>query len=273
MTVTSIKVRGIADIDKTANIYCLTSGDRLGELLLQQTLMRYLKLHGGSPLCTEIYQRGLLGQVDMVIPNTSDAEARFEMFNKQPAGSLYQVLFTFGALLTFIQEILCWSIDPAVAMEAPLCTWDNKTCILTTPQDNQIDEILSDVCSLPFFQDVLVVTRAAEGSKLGRKKEHTVPKMCFKLGDNRSVQTIHGANNGKYAKTTEPGAEPGVGTQASAAEPATANQPVIELDQTNSSSSKDESDGERGNESSSRSSSLSASSDEDGQASQLAGSG
>jgi hypothetical protein len=30
MSVASVKVRGIADIDKTANICCLTSGDRLG---------------------------------------------------------------------------------------------------------------------------------------------------------------------------------------------------------------------------------------------------
>jgi hypothetical protein len=97
--------------------------------------------------------------------------------------------------------------------------------------------------------------------------------MCFKLGSNHSVQTIHGAHNGKYAKTTKPGAESGVGTQASAAAPATADQPVIELDQTNSSSSKDKSDGESGDESSSRSSSLLTSSDEDGQASQPAGSG
>ncbi len=117
------------------------------------------------------------------------------------------------------------------------------------------------------------MTCAAERSELGRKKEHTAPKMCFKLGGDCSVQTIHGANDGKYAKTTEPGAEPGVGTQASASKPATADQPVIELDQTDSSSSKDESDGESSDESSSRSSSLSTSSDEDGQASQPAGSG
>jgi hypothetical protein len=235
--------------------------------------MRYLKLHNGSPLCAEIHQQGLLGQVDMVIPNTSDAEACFEMFNKQPAGYLYHVLSTFGALLAFIQEILHRSMDPAVAMEAPLCTWDNKTGILTSPQDNQIDENLSDVSSLPFFQDVLAVIRVAEGSKLGQKKEHTAPEMCFKLGGDRSVQTIHGANNRNYTKTTKPGSERGIGTRASAAAPATADQPVIDLDQTNSSSCKDESDEESGDESSSKSSSLLTSSDEDGQASHPSGSG
>ncbi len=117
------------------------------------------------------------------------------------------------------------------------------------------------------------MTCAADGSKLGRKKEHTSLKMCFKLGGNCSIQTIHGANNGKYAKTTKPGTEPGFGTQASAATPATADQPVIEHDQTHSSSSKDESDGDSGDESSSRSSSSLTSSDEDGQASQPASSG
>jgi hypothetical protein len=197
MSVISDKVRGIANVDKTADFYCPTSGNKLGQLSLQQTLMRYLKLHHGSPLCAEIHQQGLLGQVDMVIPNTLAAEAQFEMFNKQPAGYLYHVLPTFGMPLTFIQDILCQSMDPAVVMEAPLCTWDNENGILMTPQDKQIDGILSDVGSLPFFQDVLAVACPAKGSKSGRKKDHTVPKICFKLGSNCSIHAIHGANNRK----------------------------------------------------------------------------
>jgi hypothetical protein len=229
MSVISVKVRSITNIDKTADVYCPTSGEKLGKLSLRQALMRYLKLQDGSPLCAEIHQQGLLGQVDMVIPNTADAEACFEMFKKQLAGYLYHALPTFGASLTFIQEILCRSMDPAVVMGAPQCTWDNETGILTTPQNNQVEGILSDVCSLPFFQEILAATRAAEVSKSGRKKEHTAPEMCFRLGGDCSVQTIHGANDGKYTKTTKPGAEPGFGTKASVATPATANQLVIEL--------------------------------------------
>ena len=201
MSVISVEVQGITDIDGKAAIYCPTLGEKLGELLLRQALMRYLKLHDGIPLCAEIHQQGLLGQVDIVITNTTvDAEAHFEMFNKQPAGYLYHVLPTFGASLTFIQEILRRSMDPAIVLEAPQCTSDNETGTLTTPQDNQIEGILSDVCALPFFQDVLAVTRAAEGSKLGRKKEHTAPETCFRLGGDCSIQTIHGANDGKYTK-------------------------------------------------------------------------
>ena len=134
MSVISVEVQGITDIDGKAAIYCPTLGEKLGELLLRQALMRYLKLHDGIPLCAEIHQQGLLGQVDIVITNTTvDAEAHFEMFNKQPAGYLYHVLPTFGASLTFIQEILRRSMDPAIVLEAPQCTLDNKTGILTTP--------------------------------------------------------------------------------------------------------------------------------------------
>ena len=163
-------------------------------------------------------------------------------------------------------------MDPAVAMDPPLCTWNNETGILTVPQDNQIDGILSDARSLPFFREVLVVTRAVEVSKSGKKNQHIAPEMCFKLGVNCRVQSIHRENNRKKAKTTEPGAAPGIGTQASAATPATADQLIIELDQTNDSFSKEESDKESDDESSSGSSSLLTSSDEDGQASQPAGS-
>ena len=94
MSVISVEMRDITDIDGKAAIYCPTLGEKLGKLSLRQTLMRYLKLHGGTPLCAEIHQQGLLGQVDMVIPNTVDAEACFEMFNKQPAGYLHHVLLT-----------------------------------------------------------------------------------------------------------------------------------------------------------------------------------
>ena len=41
MSVISVKVevRGIIDINRMTDIYCLTSGKKLGELLLRQTLM------------------------------------------------------------------------------------------------------------------------------------------------------------------------------------------------------------------------------------------
>jgi hypothetical protein len=113
--------------------------------------------------------------------------------------------------------------------EAPLCAYDPETKVLTTPQDAMQDCILSDVPSIPFFQDVLADKLMANATKKGKKKGHTTPKMCFQLGSACSVQTVHGANDGKYTNVTEPGLNLGSATQASPANPLNADQPVIKI--------------------------------------------
>jgi hypothetical protein len=168
-------------------------------------------------MVAELHQRGPQGPVDMVIPNSSEAEACFEMFNKQPVGYLYHVLPLFSAMGLFAKTILHWSMDPGLATEAPLCTNDEETQILTTPRDAQQESILSDICSLPFFKDIHAIKQVADANKKGRKKEHTTPKICIQIGSARSVQTVHGKNNGKYSKVTEQGIKLGTGALASTA--------------------------------------------------------
>jgi hypothetical protein len=71
MSVVSVEVRGIMDLDATAEVLCPESGNVLGYLSLQETLMKNLKLHGGNPMVAELHQCGPQGPVDMVIPNSS----------------------------------------------------------------------------------------------------------------------------------------------------------------------------------------------------------
>jgi hypothetical protein len=115
-----------------------------------------------------------------------------------------------------------------MAMAAPSATKTN-TKVLTTPQDAMQDGNLTDVCSPPFFQDVLANKQMADATKKGKKKGHTAPKMCFQLGSARSVQMVHGANDGKYTNVTKPGIDLGSATQAYAAKPSNANQLVIKI--------------------------------------------
>jgi hypothetical protein len=89
--------------------------------------------------------------------------------------------------------------------------------------------------------------------------------MCFQIGSTPSVQTVHGANDGKYTTVTEPGVELGAGNQTFAATKLNAKQPVVKIA---SSSDDDASSGEESEEGSDKSSSsdetsASASSDED----------
>ena len=70
----------------------------------------------------------------------------------------------------------------------------------------------------PFFQDVLAEKLAVDASKKS-KKAYTAPEMCFQLGSACSVQTVHGANEGKHDNVPEPGVKLRPGIMASAANP------------------------------------------------------
>jgi hypothetical protein len=127
LSVVSIEVSGIIDLDALADVPRPESGNILGQLSLQEILMKYLKLKNGNPMAAELHQRGPQGPVDMVIPNTSKVEVHFEMFNKQPAGYLYHVLPLFGATELFIKTILRQSINVGRATKAPRCEYNNDT--------------------------------------------------------------------------------------------------------------------------------------------------
>ncbi len=233
--------------------------------------MKYLKQKDGTPLVAELHQCGPQSPVDMVIPNSSEAEACFEMFNKQPAGYLYHVLPTFRATETFTKSLLRQSMDAGLVTKAPKCVYDAVTQTLLTPRDAQQESVLSDVHSLPFFQDIDAIKRAASGGKKG-KKEHTAPEMCFQLGSACSIQTVHGANNGKYTKVAKPGIDLGLGNKASAANNSNAEQPAIKIDSTvDDTSSDEESEEGSDNMSSSDEMSASTSSDEEEQSNGPAG--
>jgi hypothetical protein len=103
--------------------------------------------------------------------------------------------------------------------------------------------VLSDVRSLPFFKDVIAEKLAVDASKKS-KKAYTAPEMCFQLGSARSVQTVHGANEGKHNNIPEPGVDLRPGATAPAAKPTNADQPVVEIASSDDdASSNDESEG------------------------------
>ncbi len=273
MSLISVQVKGITNLKALAEVTCPESGNVIGRLSLHQTLLKYLKLQDGNPMCAELHQRGPQRPVDMVIPNTLLAECCFEMFNKQPAGYLYHVFPTFGASNLFIKTLLCQSMDARLTAEAPLCTYDPATHVLTTPPDLVQEGMLSDVRSIPLFQDILADKLAADASKKS-KKAYTAPEMCFQLSSTRSIQTVHGENDGKHNNVPKPGVNLCPATKASAADPSNANQPFTKIASSeDDASSNDGSEGSSNASLSSDSLSASASSDEEEQSVAPAGGG
>ncbi len=153
-------------------------------------------------------------------------------------------------------------MDAGLATNAPQCAYDADKQVLTTPRNAQQESILSDVRSLPFFQDIDAIRQAEGAKKRGKKKEHTAPKMCFQIGSARSVQMVHGANDGKYSHVTKPDVNLGAGTQASAATTSNAKKLAIEIDSTDDDTSFDE-ESEEGSDDSSSSDKTSASTSSD----------
>ena len=68
MSLISVQVKGITNLEASAEVTCPDSGNVIGRLSLRQTLLKYLKLPDGNPMCAELHQRGPQGPVDMIIP-------------------------------------------------------------------------------------------------------------------------------------------------------------------------------------------------------------
>jgi hypothetical protein len=51
MSLTSVQVHGITDLEASAEVTCPNSGNVIGRLSLHQTLLKYLKLPDGNPMC------------------------------------------------------------------------------------------------------------------------------------------------------------------------------------------------------------------------------
>jgi hypothetical protein len=62
MSLISVKVKGITDLEALAEVTCPESGNVIGCLSLRQTLLKYLKLPDGNPMCAEYISVGSRNQ-------------------------------------------------------------------------------------------------------------------------------------------------------------------------------------------------------------------
>jgi hypothetical protein len=102
--------------------------------------------------------------------------------------------------MEFVRLLLRKMIEPSLTVVAPNRTWDNDTKFLTMPTEAKEVDTPTDVCSLPFFCDVIADMQAIEGGRKGcaGNKDYTSSKMCFRLDSKCSVKTIQQANDRKY---------------------------------------------------------------------------
>ena len=71
--------------------------------------------------------------VDIVIPNTLEAETMVAMMNKQLPAYLKFYLDDLGVDKDFIRKLLTRACCPELIHEINSCRWDKETKVLTTP--------------------------------------------------------------------------------------------------------------------------------------------
>jgi hypothetical protein len=92
MSLISVQVKGIINLKALAEVMCPESGNVIGCLSLRQTLLKYLKLPDGNPMCAELHQCRLQGPVDMVIPKTHrllNAVSRYSISSRWASYTTY----------------------------------------------------------------------------------------------------------------------------------------------------------------------------------------
>ena len=98
---------GIIDSDATETVQSVSDPIKsVATMILRHVLYKYVKMDDGHSLISESNQRGHMGSVDIVIPNTPEAETMVAMMNKQLPAYLTFYLNNIGMDKYFIRKLL-----------------------------------------------------------------------------------------------------------------------------------------------------------------------
>ena len=120
---------------------------------LCHVLYKCVKINDRHSLIAEAHQRGHMGSVDIVIPNTPEAESMVVMMNKKIPAYLTFYPDNLGMDKDFIMKLLTRACCPAPMHEINSCQWDKYTKVLTTPGEKEERENSADIESATWYRD------------------------------------------------------------------------------------------------------------------------
>ena len=195
-------IRGISELDATASFFSVTNPDEVvGVLSLRQVILRYIKLADGSSLVAEIHQRGTMGLVELVVPNTPEAEAMVLMMNRNVAAFCFHYLLHTGLDETFVKNLLRASCCPTLYGQINNCTWDATTLSIVTPQQVAEEKRLAELEKAAWYKDEFGKHMVDKMKKI--KKTYSDPEAMYDLDGERSVRTLHARNDPTPSATGE----------------------------------------------------------------------
>jgi hypothetical protein len=178
---------GVMALDTEVAIKSVTDPDKVvGTLTFREMLYTLIKLKGNPPipLFCEVHQFSPVSAIDAVIPNCPEAETMLEMMNKHIAAFLFHYLQTVVKMDEgSVMALLSASVDPSLLHTIGECTWDEKTWVLTTPDDKEREEEAA-MEQAAWYKDQFASTGK-------NKKAYANSELMFKMTDEHSVTTIH----------------------------------------------------------------------------------
>ena len=142
-----------------------------------------------------MYWHPVILESEMVVPDIPAATAMVESMNGNMAGFLLFYLKDQGLPSSFIEELVQTACDPALLHEAGKCTWDAKTCTLTTPRDEERKKE-KEIEEMAWYKDFHGAFME-ESPRKGRKAQ-AAPEYLYDLDGKHSVKTLSGRPSKTY---------------------------------------------------------------------------
>ncbi len=193
-SMTCISVKGISYLDAATQIICTVSGKPKGTLTLRQALLKYVKMSDGSTLIAEIHQSGPMGTVEVIVPNTAEAETMVLMMNRQLPAYLFHILQENEMDVPFIKALLKESCCPVLVGGINRCQWNEKERVISTPEQLEDDKRLAAIEKAAWYRDEFG-KHMVDGMK--KVKQYTDPEALYNLDGERSVKTLNTRNDPK----------------------------------------------------------------------------
>ena len=196
-SMTAEALKGIIDFDVTETVYSVSNPTKpVARMSLRHVLYKYVKMEDGHSLIAEAHQRGPMGLVDIVIPNTPEAEIMVKMMNKHLPAYLTFYLAKVGLDKEFVRRLLARACCPMLMHEIGDCEWNEEKKELTTKKEKEDQEDSEDIESAAWYCDD--VGDHMLDKKKKSKRQYAAPESLYDLDGEQSVKTIHERNDSRY---------------------------------------------------------------------------
>jgi hypothetical protein len=194
---------GVLDIDAEVAFKVDEEGKEVGgRVSLRNFLPTHLRTRDNkSPLLAEMHQRQTAAPVEVVIPNTEEAEAMIGDFNRNAPAFLKFYLMGIGFNEAFVVRLIQASCCPIMLGKMNGITWNKKRLELILPEDVKDKEGLAAFENQEWYFNL----KNLRVSPKKGQQNYTAPEALFNLDADKSVATLHAKNDARRAAATDLG--------------------------------------------------------------------